>query len=128
MGFRYLPPNLLHQKNIFRIFVRRNNPLDSLNQLFTLNKLFEEQTFSRADKEKVKQAQKDAYDDAAELVKGFLEKFGELSCIGLVGVDFSDEVAAKKAIEAGILKKCDERIQWVIEKLYELDEKRRVTS
>ena len=83
---------------------------------------------SLADKEKVLQAKKGAFDDAAELVRSFIEKYGALTCIGLVEVDLSDEATAKKAIEAGILKKCDDQIQWVIEKLYELDERRSITE
>lgn len=79
---------------------------------------------SPGDKEKAGRARKAASDDAAELVKSFAEKFGDITCLGLLGVDLSDEAAAKKAIEAGLFKKCDDYVQFVIEKLYELEEKR----
>lgn len=82
---------------------------------------------SLADKDKTGQAQKDASDDAAELVRSFVEKFGELTCIGLLGIDLADEEAIKKARESKVFEqKCDKQILYVIEKLYELDEKRSV--
>jgi len=76
------------------------------------------------DKGKAGQARKAANDDAAELVKSFAEKFGDIMCLGLLGVDLSDEAAAKQAIESGLFKKCDNYVQFVVEKLYELEEKR----
>lgn len=82
---------------------------------------------SLTDKEKAGQAQKDASDDAAELVRSFVEKFGELTCVGLLGIDLADEEAVKKAWESKVFEqKCDKQILYVIEKLYELDEKRSV--
>lgn len=83
---------------------------------------------SLADKEKAGVARKSASEDAAELVRSFIEKYGALTCIELIGVDLSDEAAAKKAIASGLLEECDKRILYVIEKLYELDEKRSVTG
>lgn len=76
------------------------------------------------DKEKAKQARKAVEEDAAAVVKSFNEKFGDITCLGLLGVDLSDEAAAKKAIEAGLFKKCVKYVQFVLEKLYELEEKR----
>jgi C_GCAxxG_C_C family probable redox protein len=81
-----------------------------------------------ADNEKAKAARKAASDDAAELVRSFIEKYGALTCIDLIGVDLADEAAAKKAIASGLLEECDKRILYVIEKLYELDKKRSVTE
>jgi C_GCAxxG_C_C family probable redox protein len=78
---------------------------------------------SLADKEKAEQARKATNDDAAELVKSFIQRFGAVTCIGLTGVDFSDEKATKRAIDSGLLK-CDQQVQFVIEKLYELEDKR----
>ena len=76
------------------------------------------------DEKKEMQARKAATDDAAEVVKSFKEKFGDITCLRLLGVDLSDEATAKKAIESGIFKKCDDYIKFIIEKLYELEEKR----
>ena len=76
-------------------------------------------------KEKAEKAQKAVLEDAAELVKSFIQKFGALRCIDLVGVDFNDEKAMKQVTDALFEQKCQKQAQFVIEKLYELDEKRR---
>jgi C_GCAxxG_C_C family probable redox protein len=81
---------------------------------------------SAADKEKVRQARKAATEDADELVRSFIDKFGELTCLGLLGVELPDEKAVRQAVESGLMDKCDDQIQFIIEKLYELDEKRSV--
>lgn len=78
------------------------------------------------DTEKAERAKRAACDEAVELVESFIERYGALSCLGLLGVDLSDEAAVKKAIESGLFKECDKRILFVIEKLYELEEKRSV--
>jgi len=80
---------------------------------------------SVADREKAEKARGAVYQEAAELVKSFIQKFGAVSCIGLTGVDFSDEKAMKQAINSGLFEeKCFKQAQFVIEKLYELEEKR----
>ena len=67
--------------------------------------------------------------DASELVRSFARKFGAINCIDLVGMDFSKPGGYQKFQESGISKdKCDNYVQFVIEKLYELDEKRRVAT
>jgi hypothetical protein len=76
------------------------------------------------DDEKTKQAWKAACDDAAELVKSVGEKFGDITCLGLLGVNLSDEADLKKAVESGLFRKCDDFVRFIIEKLYELEEKR----
>jgi C_GCAxxG_C_C family probable redox protein len=78
---------------------------------------------SLADKEKAEQARKAINEDAADLVKSFIQRFGAVTCIGLTGVDFSDEKAVKQTIDSGLLK-CSQQVQFVIEKLYELEDKR----
>jgi C_GCAxxG_C_C family probable redox protein len=83
---------------------------------------------SLADKEKAGQARKAASEDAEELVRSFVERFGELTCLGLLGVELLDDNAVKQAVESGLMDGCDDQIQFVIEKLYELDEKRSVTK
>jgi len=80
---------------------------------------------STADKNKAEQARNAACEDAAELLKSFEDKFGAVSCIGLLGVDFKDEEAMKQARESGIFeRKCQKQVQFAIEKLYEIENKR----
>ncbi len=76
------------------------------------------------DKKKAKQARLDARQHASELVKMFTEKFGSITCLDLVGIDFSEPGGYQQFQESGIsAEKCDQYIQFVIEKLYELDTK-----
>jgi C_GCAxxG_C_C family probable redox protein len=78
-----------------------------------------------ADKKKAEQARNKACEDAAELVKSFEEKYGAITCYGLLGIDLRDEEAMKRAREAGIFEeKCQKQVQFVIEKLYEIEKKR----
>ncbi|MCK7507080.1 MAG: C-GCAxxG-C-C family protein [Desulfobacterales bacterium] len=75
-----------------------------------------------ADKQRVKQERLDAREDAPELVTSFLEKFGAITCLDLIGMDFSKPDVYRQFLEAGIWKdKCLNYVQFVIEKLYELD-------
>ncbi len=80
---------------------------------------------SAKDRGKAEKAREAASKDAAELVMSFQEKFGAVTCIGLLGVDFTNEEAMKKAIERDLFKdKCHNYVQFAIEKLYELESKR----
>ena len=81
---------------------------------------------SAADKEKVVQAREAAVADADELVRSFMDKFGEITCLGLLGVELVDDKAVQQAIMSGLMAKCDDYIRFVVGKLYELDEKRSV--
>ena len=81
------------------------------------------------DKQKAKQARLDARQDANELVRSFTERFGTITCLDLVGTDFSKPGGYQQFLESGAWKdKCDSYVQFVIEKLYELDKKRRVIT
>ncbi len=81
--------------------------------------------YRSSDKQKAKQARLDARQDASELVKSFVDKFGSISCFELVGIDFSKPGGYQQFQESGVRKeKCDNYVQFVIEKLYELDAKR----
>jgi C_GCAxxG_C_C family probable redox protein len=76
------------------------------------------------DKQKAKQARLDARQHAGELIKSFIEKFGSIVCLDLVGIDFSEPGGYQRFQESGIWQeKCDHYVQFVIEKLYELDTK-----
>ena len=79
---------------------------------------------SAADKKKAERARNAAYEEAAGLVKSFEEQFGSITCYGLLGVDFRDEAAMKQARESGLFEqKCPKQVQYVIEKLYEMEKK-----
>ena len=82
-----------------------------------------------SEKEQAKKARRDARRDAAELVKSFSEKFGTINCRELIGFDFSDTEATRQALESGAWgQKCDGYVQFILDKLYELEEKERVAS
>ena len=84
---------------------------------------------SSEEKQKAKQARLDARQDAHELVRDFTQRFGTIICLDLVGTDFSKPGGYQQFLESGAWKeKCDSYVQFVIEKLYELDEKRRVVT
>jgi C_GCAxxG_C_C family probable redox protein len=80
---------------------------------------------STADKKKAEQARNAACEDAAELVKSFEDKFGSITCYGLLEVDFTNKEAMKQAVDSGIFeRKCHKQVQFAIEKLYEIEKKR----
>ena len=55
----------------------------------------------------------------------FSEKFGGIICRDLTGFDFSKPEAYRQFQESGVGKdKCENYVQFAIEKLYELDERR----
>ena len=77
---------------------------------------------SLAEKEKAQEARLRARQDASEVVKSFTDKFGTIICRDLLGFDFSDTEAARRFREEGIFKeKCNKYVEFIIEKLYELD-------
>jgi glutaredoxin 3 len=84
---------------------------------------------SPEDKQKTKQARLDARQDASEVVRSFTEKFGTITCFDLVGIDFSKPGGYQEFLESGIWKeKCDHYVQFVLEKLYALEERRSVVT
>jgi len=76
------------------------------------------------DMEAVARARQDAFNEAGELAREFIEEFGAVSCYDLVGVDFGDKDAVERAVKEGRLARCHEFMRFVVEKLYELEEKR----
>jgi glutaredoxin 3 len=79
------------------------------------------------DKKRASQERLEAREDASQLVRSFIERFGAITCRDLIGIDFSNPVAYRAFQESGISKdKCDKYVEFIIEKLYELDEKRSV--
>jgi C_GCAxxG_C_C family probable redox protein len=80
---------------------------------------------SLTDKQKAKKERLDAREDASQLVRNFTERFGTIICRDLVGFDFSKPEAYRAFQESSKQQnKCNEYVEFVIEKLYELDEKR----
>ena len=80
---------------------------------------------SSADKEKTAVERKAAENEAAEVAREFIQKFGAVTCIGLLGIDISTEQGIKKAKESGIFEqKCHVLLPFLIEKLYQIEEKR----
>lgn len=76
------------------------------------------------DKQKAKQARLDARQQASELITSFINNFGSINCFDLVGIDFSKPGEYQRFQESGISKeKCDHYVQFVIEKLYDMDAK-----
>ena len=77
---------------------------------------------SFADKEKVKQARNAVRHYAGKLVRDFTKQFGDITCCGLLGLDFSKPGEYQKFLESGVWKeKCEKYVQYTIEKLYEFE-------
>ena len=76
------------------------------------------------DQQRARQARQDARQEASKLLQSFTKKFGDIICQDLVGVDLSDPEIARRFRESGMWEeKCNTYVQFVVEKLYELDEK-----
>jgi C_GCAxxG_C_C family probable redox protein len=77
------------------------------------------------DKAKAEQARQKIRAEVSEYLNSFRNKFGSITCRGVLGVDLSDEEGMKKAREAGLFRdKCPLFVQFAIEKLYEIESKR----
>jgi len=77
------------------------------------------------DKEKAKHSRNVARLQAGQLVKEFNDKFGDISCLGLLGLDFSKPGGYQQFRESGIWKdKCLKYVEFIVEKLYEFEEER----
>lgn len=76
-------------------------------------------------KEDAKQRRLDVRDDADAVVKGMMSEFGAISCRELVGMDFTIPGEYQRFSQSGVWKeKCNRFVEFIIRKLYELDEKR----
>ncbi len=79
----------------------------------------------QSNKEKAKQERTAAREEASELVKSFLEKFGTIICRELIALDFSKPEVYRQFQQSGIWKdKCNVYAGYIIEILYELNDKR----
>jgi len=78
---------------------------------------------SLCDKEKAKASRTMIRYNASNLVKDFQDKFGDITCAALLGIDFSDPGAYQGFHESGIWKdKCNKYVEFIIEKLYEFED------
>jgi len=76
------------------------------------------------DEAKAEELRNIATEEASQMVQSFIERYGSVICLELLGTDLSVPGAREKAKEAGLFEqKCCSFIQYVIERLYELDEK-----
>ena len=79
------------------------------------------------DKPRAKQGRLDAREDASRLVRSFTDRFGAITCRELIGIDFSKPEAYRAFLESGLSQnKCLKYVEFVIEKLYEIDSKRSI--
>ena len=75
------------------------------------------------DKERAKQARHAIRAFSAKIVSEFNQAFGDITCRGLIGMDFSKPGVYKEFLDAGIWKeKCEKYIEFMINKLYALEE------
>jgi C_GCAxxG_C_C family probable redox protein len=78
-----------------------------------------------ADKDAAEKAREAATAEAKELADEFIRKFGAMSCIDLIGMEITDPESFERAKKAGVLDRCNDFIRFVVDKLYELEEKRK---
>jgi len=80
---------------------------------------------SLADKEKVKQARNTIRLQAGKLVGDFTQQFGDITCRGLLGLDFNIPGEYQKFRESGKSKDtCEKYVLYVIEKLFDFEEEK----
>ena len=78
---------------------------------------------SLEDREGSKKARTTIREHASEVVKGFKDTFGDITCRNLLGIDFSEPGGYQRFQESGIWKdKCNKYIEFIVEKLYELED------
>lgn len=82
-----------------------------------------------ADRQRAKQERLEARKDATQLVRSFIARFGAITCRDLIGLDFSKPETYRTFQESSIWEdRCNKYVEFVIEKLYELDEKRSIAQ
>jgi hypothetical protein len=78
-----------------------------------------------SDKERAKQARQAVRTFSAKIVVEFKRHFGDITCQGLIGIDFSKPGEYQKFLKSGIWKdKCEKYVEFMIDKLYELEDDR----
>ena len=80
---------------------------------------------SSSNKEEVKKARNAARYYAGKLVGEFTAQFGDITCKGLLGLDFSKPGEYQKFRDSGIWKDtCEKYIHFIIEKLYAFEDEK----
>jgi len=80
---------------------------------------------SLADKEKVKHARNTIGLHEGKLVGDFTQQFGDITCRGLLGLDFNIPGEYQKFRESGKSKDtCEKYVLYVIEKLFDFEEEK----
>ncbi|MCG6909394.1 MAG: C-GCAxxG-C-C family protein [Deltaproteobacteria bacterium] len=75
------------------------------------------------DKEGAKQARHAIRTHSAKIVTEFNQHFGDITCSGLIGMDFSKPGVYKEFLDSGIWKeKCQKYVEFMVDKLYALEE------
>ena len=78
-----------------------------------------------SDKQEAKKARNTSRYFAGKLLEDFTKQFGDITCGGLLGIDFSKPDAYQTFIESGVWKdKCEKYIQFIIEKLYAFEDEK----
>ena len=76
-----------------------------------------------SDKERAKQARHAIRAFSAKIVSEFNQHFGDITCRGLIDMDFSKPGEYQNFLESGIWKeKCEKYVEFMIDKLYALEE------
>ncbi len=74
---------------------------------------------SLTDKERAKEARNNIRFQAGKLIDDFTDRFGDITCRGLLGIDFNVPGAYQKFRESGRTKDtCERYVMFVIEKLF----------
>jgi len=80
---------------------------------------------SLANKEQAEQARNTARHYSGKLVRHFTKQFGDITCRGLLGLDFSKPGEYQRFLESGVAKeKCEKCVQYVIEKFFEFEDEK----
>ena len=75
-----------------------------------------------SDKERSRQARHAVRTFSANIVTEFNRHFGDITCRGLIGMDFAKSGEYQKFLESGIWKdKCVKYVEFMIDKLFELE-------
>jgi len=75
-----------------------------------------------SDKERSRQARHAVRTFSANIVTEFNRHFGDITCRGLIGMDFAKSGEYQKFLESGIWKdKCVKYVEFMIDKLFEFE-------
>ena len=77
------------------------------------------------DKDRANQARHAVRTFSANIVKEFKQNFGDITCRGLIGMDFSKPGEYQRFLDSGVWKDtCEKYVEFMIEKLYGLEDQK----